>query len=545
MIRCPSCGKRLKDGAPNCVTHGAPPPAAPAAEDASTPFVVPTPELAAFRVKKLLGQGGFGAVFLAERISDGQPCAVKVARADNASAGDSARCGRGSRGAPWPLRRPHVPAVYDSGKLPNGSVYVVMDFVTAPILADVMTALDGFDAARGLRARRRSPSPRSWRSPHGKGLVHCDLKPENVFVHESFGAKLFDFGLVRQVSTGAKVEQTKEEAPAGTPEYMSPEQCEGRSDIDARSDLYALGVIFYEMLAGGLPFWGKANDIQQSHRSRRPPALGRRVPMAVPLEDAIMRCSSPGRSRAAPGELRDPELRKALQAGIIAERARRAGGGVAVVAAAPAPDADAAKPAAGGWSSRRRPRASAAPSRSLFFESKSPVADVREAMNGVGAQLANAAGAQYVLAFGHEIGDNARRAPRRPPARCSWAAACARAPSSTWRRSRSRRAPTARAATRARSFAKKEQYPGDADPGGRAALGRRRRGAARRAHRATWPARPGRDAAQEGHAGLRRRRRRAWACRRRSWGATSSLRTLLGVDARGDPLRHRVRPRRS
>src|SRR5450755_1813772 len=189
MIRCPSCGKRLRDGAPNCVTHGAPPPAPPATEEPSTPFVVATPDLPAFRVKKLLGQGGFGAVFLAERVSDGQPCAIKVARADNASAGDSlAR----EADALIAVGVPHVPAVYDSGKLPDGSVYVVMDFVKAPILADVMTALDGPVPLEDF-ARTAIPLLEIMENSHGKGLIHCDLKPENVFVDPSFGAKLFDF----------------------------------------------------------------------------------------------------------------------------------------------------------------------------------------------------------------------------------------------------------------------------------------------------------------------------------------------------------------
>jgi tetratricopeptide (TPR) repeat protein len=453
MIRCPSCGKRLKDGAPNCATHGAPPPAPPATEEPPAPFVVPAPELPAFRVKKLLGQGGFGAVFMAERASDGQPCAIKVARADNASAGESLVREADALTAVGP---PHVPAVYDSGRLPDGSVYVVMDFVKAPILADVMTALDGPMPLEDF-ARTAIPILEVMEVAHGKGLVHCDLKPENVFVHESFGAKLFDFGLVRKVG-GKAVEDTKEEAPAGTPEYMSPEQCEGRSDLDVRSDLYALGVIFYEMLAGGPPFWGKPAEVQQSHRSRRPTALGRRVPIAVPLEEAIMRCLAKDPERRPASAT---ELRRALQAGVVAERARLEGGAPAPVAPAATPEG-APKPAAAKPAAPARERRAVA---LLFFDTKTPVAAVREAMTGVGAQLANAAGTQYVLAFGHELGDNPTRAAANAAEMFVGRGVCARALVDLAQVSIQAR-PDGTRRYQSPLFTKKEQYPGEDDPAG-------------------------------------------------------------------------------
>jgi eukaryotic-like serine/threonine-protein kinase len=458
MIRCPGCGKRLRDGAPSCATHGVPPPVPPSTEEATKPFVVPNPDLPAYRVQKLLGQGGFGAVFLAERVFDGRLVAIKVARADNASAGDSLISEAEALSA---VGEPHVPAMYESGRLPDGSVYVVMDFVKAPILADVMTALDGSMPIEDF-ARAALAILAVMEAAHGKKLVHCDLKPENVFVDPSFGAKLFDFGLVRRVGD-RPAESTKEEAPAGTPEYMSPEQCEGRVDIDARSDLYALGVIFYEMLAGGPPFWGKPAEVQQNHRSRRPPALGRRVPLAVPLEEAIMRClaKDPGRRFASA-----TELRKALQAGLVAERARTEDVAAAPAIAAPeVTNMGVAKPSAPTAAKAAAPARERRAVALLFFETKSPVAAVREAMNSVGAQLANAAGLQYVLAFGHELGDNPTRAAANAGEMLIARGVCTHVLVDLAQVSLQARPDGSRRYT-SPLFAKKEQYPAQSDPAG-------------------------------------------------------------------------------
>jgi tetratricopeptide (TPR) repeat protein len=355
------------------------------------------PDLAKYHVVRTLGVGGFGAVYLAESVPEGEPVAIKVARADNAVATEALLR---EADALWAVGPPHVPAVYTRGHLGDRSAYVVMELVRAPVLAEVLSGLPGpMDLEEFARVALAILAV--VEATHTRDLVHCDLKPENVFIDATFGAKLFDFGLVRQVGAHAKqVEATKEEAPAGTPEYMSPEQCEGRTDIDARSDIYALGIIFYEMLAGAPPFWGNLAEVQQSHRSRRPPALSRKVRLAPALEDAIMRCLSkdPGRRFADVAA-----LRRALNGGLMAERGRRL---EASGATAPTASGTSAKPAAASSSSQRERRTVAL----LFLESKSNLAEVRAAGTAVGAQLAHSAGTQIVFAFGHEVGDNPTRA---------------------------------------------------------------------------------------------------------------------------------------
>src|SRR5262245_2023887 len=111
MIRCPACGRRIPSSAPACAVHG-PPALAAARAEAVPPFVVPAPVVPSFRTRKTLGQGGFGAVFLAERISDGQLVAIKVARADNASAGEALFREADALSA---IGVPNVPAVFARG----------------------------------------------------------------------------------------------------------------------------------------------------------------------------------------------------------------------------------------------------------------------------------------------------------------------------------------------------------------------------------------------------------------------------------------------
>ncbi|HXU02322.1 MAG TPA: protein kinase, partial [Polyangia bacterium] len=425
MIRCSTCGRRVVAASPVCPVHGPAPPAPAPPPDATAAHAIPTPALPGFRVRQMVGQGGFGAVFLADRFKSGpskgpEPpalvrgeqssppphairdtdlVAIKVARADIPSASEALLREAEALHAVGP---PHVPAVYACGRLDDGGAYLAMEFVRAPSLAERLAELPGLMDTDEIE-RHALALLTVVEAAHARDLVHCDLKPENLFVSETFGAKLFDFGLVRTVGEQARpIEATREEAPAGTPEYMSPEQCEGSTDVDARSDIYALGTIFYEMLGGAPPFWGNAAEVLQSHRSRRPPALALKRQLAPALEDAIVRCLAKDRARRFADV---SELRRALAAGFIAERERRAS--TPATGTAPADGRAGTSTVTATKTAAARERRTVA---LLFFETKHSLPAIREAAEAVGAQLAHGAGARIVLAFGHEVGDNPTRA---------------------------------------------------------------------------------------------------------------------------------------
>lgn len=212
--------------------------------------------LGPYRVLRELGRGAMGIVLLARDDKLERDVAIKVLRPDRNNQTNRQRFVREARAAAG-LSHDHVVAVHGVDEPERGLPYIVMNYVDGISLAQWIRQEGPLDPAHAAETARQVAA--GLHAAHRKGLVHRDVKPGNVLVEYSSGrAKISDFGLVR-TSDGERF--TQHEVIPGTPEYMSPEQFEKPEDVDARSDVYSLGVTLYEMLTGETPFRGQPHMI--------------------------------------------------------------------------------------------------------------------------------------------------------------------------------------------------------------------------------------------------------------------------------------------
>ncbi|MBI4957044.1 MAG: serine/threonine protein kinase [Myxococcales bacterium] len=205
-----------------------------------------------YRIDGELGHGGMGIVFRAEHVVLQKPVAIKVLYPEVARnplvAGQFVIEARAACRA----RHPGIVDVTDFGTLADGRAYIVMELVEAPTLA---TVLQGGPLAPGRALGLAREIAAALRAASGRGVVHRDLTPANVFVTEDDRVKVGDFGLARILDGEESPPRTGERTIAGTVAYMSPEQGLGEH-IDSRSDIYSLGCVLYRMLTGRVPFSG-------------------------------------------------------------------------------------------------------------------------------------------------------------------------------------------------------------------------------------------------------------------------------------------------
>ncbi len=216
-----------------------------------------------YHVVKKLGEGGMGQVYLAEHVKMGRRSAIKVMNPSMVHDPDAvARFNREASNASR-ITHPNVCAIYDFGETPEGLIYLAMEFIEGEPLTDLLKRDGTLPVRRATQIFAQVAD--ALQAAHDLGIVHRDLKPDNIMLAQKKGGdqvKVVDFGIAKAVGgddSGQKV--TKTGLVVGTPEFMSPEQLSG-DKVDGRSDLYSLALVFYQMVAGKLPF--EATTVQET-----------------------------------------------------------------------------------------------------------------------------------------------------------------------------------------------------------------------------------------------------------------------------------------
>lgn len=239
-----------------------------------------------YLVRRKLGQGGMGAVFEAVHESIGQRVAIKVLHAQLSQDDKITARFLNEARANSIVRHPGLVNVHDFQKLPDGTVYLVMEFLEGESLETALARLRQTKACMppAEAAALIGQAASALAAVHQAGIVHCDLKPDNIYlvtdpaVQGGKRIKILDFGIAKFLSNSLG-QTTTTNLVMGTPRYMAPEQCEGRDMVDSKVDTYALGVIFYELLAGERPFDAQSmTALMAQHISKKPRPIRERVP---------------------------------------------------------------------------------------------------------------------------------------------------------------------------------------------------------------------------------------------------------------------------
>ncbi len=251
-----------------------------------------------YKVEALLGEGGMGMVYLCRHKIIHKPVALKILRADLARDQEVTERFLMEARAASSIGSEHIIDISDFGQLPDGSAYMVMEFLEGQPLSAFVEPMVGMPLAQLLHIASQLCVGLS--AAHAAGIVHRDLKPDNIYLihrgEDPHFVKILDFGIAK-VSTAATDKLTQAGSVFGTPHYMSPEQAAGTA-VDHRGDVYSIGVILYEMASGQVPFDAdNFMGILTQHMYRAPPSLraleGRsteRVPAG--LEAIILKCLS-------------------------------------------------------------------------------------------------------------------------------------------------------------------------------------------------------------------------------------------------------------
>ncbi len=314
--RCPKCGTVYADTARFCPRDGsmlveaqtkAAAPAAAPSGVATVSRTPPTPKPgldraaslsgqvldSRYHVQQKLGEGGMSYVYLAREVATGQDVAIKVLSPKLATDKSSVERLRREAGLAMRLDHPNVCRILRLGESEDGLIYLVMPFLKGELLSDREVRGGPMDLALGIDVLRQVCA--GLHHAHELLIVHRDLKPENIMLVDEDGggvrAVVMDFGLAKERrAEGRLAKLTATGIILGTPEFMSPEQIRGKQ-LDARSDIYALGIVAFEMFTGKLPFQGRNAQEMMIARLRGHPLKLRQLRADAPdgVERALAR----------------------------------------------------------------------------------------------------------------------------------------------------------------------------------------------------------------------------------------------------------------
>jgi eukaryotic-like serine/threonine-protein kinase len=303
MKYCPSCKTRYEDTVGFCPTHGE-----VLEDDPSS--LVDTVLDGQYQVEALLGKGGMGAVYRARHILLGDRVAIKILPPEVRTNAEWLRRFQREGQAARRFRHPNAVTVYDLRTTSDGTVYMVMEYVEGHTLGDEIKKRGRLSPPEVVDVLE--PIMSVLNTAHSMGVVHRDLKPDNIMIGKSNDGerviKLLDLGIakMREIAGGdggGNTALTMAGQVLGTPHYMSPEQWgeiprDGDSEIDGRADIYSLGIVCYEMIVGKRPYTGQTLfELRREHVSVVPPPVYETVP-GVPraFGDAITQATAKDRS---------------------------------------------------------------------------------------------------------------------------------------------------------------------------------------------------------------------------------------------------------
>ena len=243
-----------------------------------------------YRIEKKLGVGGMGAVYLAQQTTVSRPAVIKVLRSQIGGSADSSARFAVEAKAASSLNHPNIVTIYNYGEMEDGTLFLAMEYIAGETLAQRIDRCGQLPVDRAVHIATQIA--RALGEAHAHGVVHRDLKPQNVMLVERGGArdfvKVLDFGIAKVGDAGV----TSAGYVVGTPRYMSPEQLLGKR-LDCRSDIYSAGIVLYEMLAGVTPFQSETPMGWMHQHVEVPPkppsALTKGGKIPAPVEHVVLR----------------------------------------------------------------------------------------------------------------------------------------------------------------------------------------------------------------------------------------------------------------